>query len=213
MRIEYQKILGVNHRFFEEAMAIYKKAFPSNERQTIATLIKRISNNQSQLWVGIVEDEVVVMALLWEFEESLFVLLDYLAVKEGFRGQQFGGAMFQQLVKKVQQQQRFLALEVEHGQYGQNKPERQKRINFYLQNGAYLLANVPYILPSLDGTSPTEMHLMVAPQPPMLAPESIKDLIQKLYLQVYEKKTTDPVLLSLLEKVPTSIELTNTQTL
>lgn len=196
-------------------MMIYQEGFPSNERQTLSKIAERVEGGKSQLLVGILNDEVVVMALLWNFMDSPFELLDYLAVKEGFRGKQLGAKMFRFLLEKATQNNRFLILEVEHPQKGFNTAQRQKRVQFYLNNGAYLLSNVPYILPSLDGTAPTEMQLMMAPQPTpqVIEPETIKNLIARLYLEIYEKPQGDSGLASLIETIPSKILVTNTLSL
>ena len=193
-------------------MAIYNEAFPSSERQSIITVVERVKSGQSKLFVGVVKERVVAMALLWNFKNSPFVLLDYLAIKNNCRGLEFGTQFFQFLVQMTIKNKQFLLLEAEHFQFGSNKEQRKKRIQFYIRNGAYLLSNITYILPSLDGTASTEMVLMIAPKPPreILEKESIKDLIQRLYLEIYEKESNDPVLISLLDKIPEQIELTNT---
>ena len=67
------------------------------------------------------------------------------------------------------------------------------------------------IVPTTNSAS-TEMVLMIAPKPPreILEKERIKDLIQRLYLEIYEKESNDSVLISLLDKIPEQIKLTNT---
>ena len=210
--MQYKPIQDVQCPYFWAAMEIYKEAFPSNERQPLTTIKQRIERGQSQLFVGVAKEQVVTMALLWDFKKSAFVLLDYLAVKNNCRGQEFGAQFFQFLVQMTIKNKQFLLLEAEHFQFGSNKEQRKKRIQFYLRNGAYLLSNVTYILPSLDNTAATEMVLMIAPKPPraIIEKESITNLIQRLYLEIYEKESNDSVLISLLDKIPEPIELTNT---
>ena len=212
LAIDYQHIQDCNSSRFQEAMAIYNEAFPSSERQSMVTVIERVKSGQSQLFVGIVKEQVDAMALLWGFKKSPFVLLDYLAIKNNYRGLEFGTQFFQFLVQMTIKNKQFLLLEAEHFQFGSNKEQRKKRIQFYIRNGAYLLSNVTYILPSLDGTASTEMVLMIAPKPPreIVEKESIKNLIQRLYLEIYEKEPNDSVLISLLDKIPEQIILTNT---
>lgn len=212
MKLVFQQIQEVQNPYFGEAMAIYNEAFPSSERQSIITVVERVKSGQSKLFVGVVKERVVAMALLWNFKNSPFVLLDYLAIKNNCRGLEFGTQFFQFLVQMTIKNKQFLLLEAEYFQFGSNKEQRKKRIQFYLRNGAYLLSNVTYILPSLDGTASTEMVLMIAPKPPreIVEKESIKNLIQRLYLEIYEKEPNDSVLISLLDKIPEQIELTNT---
>ncbi len=207
--IVVQDITGI---YFDQAMIIYNQAFPPNERQSIETIKNRIINGQSQLRVGIIHDCVVVIALLWDFQNSPLVLLDYLAVKKGFEGQHIGSVMFQKIIQEINKRgKQFLIIEVEHVDFGNNRKQRQKRLNFYFKNGAHLLSNLQYHLPSLNDTEDTEMHLMISPKPSkeILEKESIENLIQRLYVEIYQKEDNNIGLITMLKKLPKQIKLTN----
>ena len=211
MPLNFKQIHSTKDICYEDAMLIYKDSFPPSELQPLYKIGERIAAGKSQLFVGIIKEEVICMALLWDFNNTDFTLLDYMAVSEKHRNNNFGSKLFQFLVEKVTGNHKFLMLEVENYLFGENREQRKKRINFYLKNGAYLLENVPYMLPSMDNSSPLEMQLMIAPKyecTPIKKSE-IENLIKCLYQEIYEKSENDVLLVSVLKKIPDKIILVN----
>ncbi|MDT8417987.1 MAG: GNAT family N-acetyltransferase [Lutibacter sp.] len=207
----FQQILDTKDKYCDGAMLIYIEAFPPSERQPLAKISERIAAGKSQLFVGIIDKEVSCMALLWDFSNTDFTLLDYMAVAEKHQNKNFGSKLFQFLVDKVKSNHKFLLLEVENYLFGDNREQRKKRINFYLKNGSYLLGNVPYMLPALDNSLPLEMLLMISPKHKSthLNKSEIEILIKRLYQEIYEKSENDVLLVSVLKKIPTKINLVN----
>ena len=104
-----------------------------------------------------------------------------------------------------------MVIEVENHLFGVNKDLRKKRINFYIKNGAYVLNEVPYILPSLDDTETTEMLLMISPkyEKDMIEFDKIEPLIKRLYLDLYGKTENNNLLISILKNTPNQITFSN----
>ena len=215
MPLIFKHICSVNDIYYNDAMLIYQEAFPPSEQQPLSKISERIIAGKSQLFVGIIEEEVFCMALLWDFSHTDFTLLDYMAVSERYRNNHFGSKMFHFLVDKVKCNHKFLLLEVENYLFGDNREQRKKRINFYLKNGSYLLDNVPYVLPSLDKSLPLEALLMIAPKykSTLLKKSEIENLIKRLYQEIYEKSENDALLVSVLKKIPNKIILVNNRIL
>ena len=211
MSLIFKQINSINSIYYDDAMLIYQEAFPPGELQPLSKISARITAGKSELFVGIIDEEVICMALLWDFSHSDFTLLDYMAVSERHRNHHFGGKFFNFLVDKVKSNHKFLLIEAENYLFGDNREQRKKRINFYLKNGSYLLDNVPYMLPSLDKSSPLEMLLMIAPKYKnmLLKKSEIENLIKRLYDEIYEKSENDELLVSVLKKIPDKITLTN----
>ncbi|MBE0424969.1 MAG: GNAT family N-acetyltransferase [Lutibacter sp.] len=207
----FKQIFSTSVNHFDAAMLIYLESFPPSERQPLAKINERITAKKSQLFVGILDKEVICMALLWDFKNADFTLLDYMAVSEKHRNNHFGSELFQFLVAKVKRSHKFMLLEVENYLFGDNREQRKKRINFYLKNGSYLLENVPYVLPSLDKSLPLEMLLMIAPKykNTHLKKSEIENLIKLLYKEIYEKPENDALLVSVLKKIRNKIPLKN----
>src|SRR2546430_3825446 len=81
-----EQITDTNHQYFEDALSIYREAFPSSERHPVEVIKQRIDSGKSTLIVGCVDRKVALMAMLWELKHTSFTLLDYLATKESYRG-------------------------------------------------------------------------------------------------------------------------------
>jgi ribosomal protein S18 acetylase RimI-like enzyme len=189
IKLFFHQISNTNDIHFEKAIKIYNESFPSNEKQPLSLIKKRITESTSILFVGILNEDVMCMALLWDFKELEFVLLDYMAVDKEYRNNKFGTMLFKYLTKKMNAYNKYMVIEVENYLFGNNKELRKKRINFYIKNGAYVLNEIPYILPSLDDTLPTEMLLMISPkyETEMIEFEKVEKLIKRLYIDLYGK--------------------------
>ena len=211
MLVKFQEILSVKNNYFKQAMLIYDEAFPSNEKHPIDLIQNRITNGHSKLFVGIIDGEVVCMSLIWNFNDLEFVLLDYMAVSSNYRNNNLGSQLFQFLSNRVRKLNKYMIIEVENYLFGSNTLERKRRINFYFKNGAYILEDFNYLLPSLDGTYPTEMILMVSPKykEDILKGEQIKELVIRLYVDLYEKNTSDKLLNTIINRTPNKIKLNN----
>jgi GNAT superfamily N-acetyltransferase len=211
MLVEFQDIVNIKEAYFNQAIQIYDEAFPSNEKQSLDLVINRIQEGKSKLVVGIIETEVVCMSLIWDFNSLDFVLLDYMAVSKNHRNKNFGSQLFQHLSKIISSINKYMIIEVESHLFGNNSLERKRRINFYIQNGAHVLDDVNYILPSLDGTSPTEMLLMISPnyKDNYINRKVVNELISRLYIELYKTNKNDILLNRILKRLPNKIKLIN----
>ena len=207
----FHEILDIKDIHFANAMNIYDEAFPSNEKQPLSLIKKRIIESKSRLFVGLLNEDITCMALLWDFKDLEFVLLDYLAVAKEYRNNQFGTELFKHLTHTINTSKKYMVIEVENHLFGDNKDLRKKRINFYIKNGAYVLNEVPYILPSLDDTETTEMLLMISPkyEKDMIEFDKIEPLIKRLYLDLYGKTENNNLLVSILKNTPDKISFNN----
>jgi len=204
-----QEITSAADEHFNPAYDIYVEAFPETERHTREVIEQRLSTGQSRLFVGMINNEVVLMSLLFNLSSVKFILLDYMAVSRAYRGQKIGERFLQFISAMLKKENKFLVMEVEDPGYGDNKDQRVRRINFYKRSGAKILKDVNYILPSLNGTQPTEMQLMLLPasEDTIFNREIAQDLILRLYKEVYNRDKDDVLLNSFINKLPATIEL------
>ena len=211
MEIIFSEIKDTNDIHFAEAIQIYMESFPSNERQPLPVMKRRVEEGRSKLYVGFHQNEIACIAFLYHFNKSDFVFLDYMAVTEKFRNYKIGSRFFSFLIAKVVSAEKYLLLEVEDYLYGNNTEQRKKRINFYIRNGAYILKDTPYLLPSLDNTQPTEMSIMIAPKykTARLEKKEIEIIFKLLYFELYEKTESDTLLHSILKSIPDQVTLVN----
>ncbi|HSV48757.1 MAG TPA: GNAT family N-acetyltransferase, partial [Candidatus Acidoferrales bacterium] len=142
-------------------------------------------------------------------EESQFVLLDYMAVKQDYRKQGLGSEFLKNIYRTTGWKNKLFLMEVEDPKKGNNQEIRQRRVYFYRKNGAKILKKVHYILPPLQGNTSTDMILLVLAQnrPLWLSGDAIKDLLIQIYRELYSRDETDPLLKSSLDSVPQRVEL------
>jgi GNAT superfamily N-acetyltransferase len=206
---QFTELTDVSSKDFNEAMAIYIEAIPATERHPLGTIKTRIQSGKEKLYIGSVEGKVVLMALLYPLEELQFVLLDYMAVKPEYRKQGLGSEFLKNIYNITGLKNRLFLLEVEDPKTGADQQTRQRRVYFYRKNGAKILKNLRYILPPLQGNIPTDMILLVLAKnrPIWLSGEAIKDVLTQVYIELYGRDETDPLLKSFIDKVPERVEL------
>jgi len=206
--VKFSEIGETSHKDFKEAIKIYEESFPSNERQSIDTIKKRIEKNLYQMFIGRSKDKVVFMALLYPLKNTNFVLLDYMVTDENFRNKGFGTEFIKKILKEITSNKN-LILEVENPRYGNNKEQREKRANFYKRLDAKEMKDVRYILPPLSGNIPTEMILMVLSEYGGGKMDSIlvKKLIVQMYKELYGRNENDDILNSFINDIKNPVEL------
>lgn len=209
MNIKFIRVTNLNNHHAEQAFAIYRKSFPSNERQKEEVVWQRINSGSEELFAGLRDDEVISMGLVFNLSNSEFVLLDYVAVLERERRSGTGTLFMQYLIQRYDQSNKQIILEVEDPGEGKEPEGRQQRVNFYRRLGAKCLQDVHYILPALDGTTSTKMILMIFTQRNVSAmprPE-VEKLLLDLYEQVYNKNHEDLMVLDVIRQLPKTIKL------
>ena len=206
-----KQVSDINCSDFNEALIIYRESFPSNEKHPEDVITERIKNKKSLLFCLKLKGEVVGFSLIWDLKDSVFQLLDYFAIKQGFREKKLGSFFFIELINQIKSKNKRLIMEVEHPSFGLNTNDKKRRISFYLRNGSFILNNVPYILPPLDDTNYTEMLLLIAPgtENENISSVLIKDLIIRLYAELYNRDSNDHILNKFINKMPSIINLTS----
>ncbi len=204
---KFSEIRDIAHNDFKEAIKIYEESFPSNERQSKDTIKKRIKGNLYRMFIGRSKDKVVFMALLYPLKNTDFVLLDYMVTDEDFRNKGMGTDFIKNILGKITPN--YLILEVENPNYGNNKRQRERRINFYKRLGAKEMKNIRYILPPLSGNIPTEMILMILPNYSEGKMDGliVKKLIIQLYKELYNRNENDDLLNSFVNDIKNLVEL------
>ncbi|HIK32929.1 MAG TPA: hypothetical protein IGS31_16500 [Oscillatoriales cyanobacterium M4454_W2019_049] len=207
--MQFDRVTDIDRPDFRAAIAIYEEAFPANERVSIATFEKKVTDGTYQLFVGNRDDRVIFMAILCEPILEEFVLLGYLATHAEFRSQGIGAQFFSYALSLLQPRAQYLLLEVEDPQIGVDRDLRQRRVNFYRRLGAKQLKNVRYILPLSNRGEPMEMILMLAPEYPgnRITGERFKQLITELYTKIYQRRSSDPLLRSIWQNMGAFVEL------
>ena len=204
----FKQIFDVKGCDFEDAINVYLNSIPRNERQTIDIVKERVAAKNEHLLIGSLSGEVVCMALVWPLENSDFILLDYMAVKEKYRKQGIGTSLIKSILSKYCTNNSSIIVEVEDPKEA-DKESRSKRVAFYRSNGAKELENVPYLLPPLQGIEPTKMILMLFSNNKNTIVEGIvvKKLIAQIYAELYCREANDQLLNSFIDLVPSTVYL------
>jgi GNAT superfamily N-acetyltransferase len=205
----FARLTTENVRQLEAALAIYTESFPPNERHPTNVIRERVAQEQYSLIVGRDADELVFLALLWPLRGSEFVLLDYMATKSGHRGRGIGVEFLKSLPQMAEMAGKFLVMEVEDPDAGENREERARRVEFYRRQGALQLQGVPYTMPGLSGGAPTEMILMILPQYAggQLDARIVRQMIVQIYNELYGRGAEDTLLLSFLNEIAGCVRL------
>lgn len=209
---KYSEVKDTNTTQFSQATDIYTQAIPAAERQTIDTLKERINNGKEKLYIGEKDGEVTMMALLYPLEDTQFVLLDYMAVKEEYRKRGVGSEFLKNIYEITGLKNKLFLVEVEDPKTGteQEQQTRQRRVYFYRKNGAKILKHVRYILPPLQGNTPADMILLVISQNNRLvwlAGDAIKEAIVQIYAELYGRDETDPLLAPVIASIQPQVTL------
>lgn len=194
---------------FAAAMAIYLEAFPAAERHPVETIRQRVAAGRSELHIARSADQVAFMALLWPLAGTDFILLDYLATAPRFRGSGIATRFMEHMRARVTLQEKNLVMEVEDPASGDNREERRRRFELYRHLGARALEGVQYLLPPLQGGKPTDMILMLFPGPPqnVIGGDLVRQLITRIYAELYGRGADDALLKRSLAQIQTQIEL------
>jgi ribosomal protein S18 acetylase RimI-like enzyme len=188
---------------YPACLDLYHEAFPSNERHPDEVILQRIKSGESFLYVAEIKDQLVGFALLHDLTVVPFILLDYLAVQKNLRCQGYGSELLRFVREKCWKEDTTLLVEAEDPDFGDNRGERLRRINFYQRNGGWMLPKINYLLPPLDNTIPTEMKLIVfkGDNPVELYKEQLYELITALYKQLYKRGIEDVFFLLILQSL------------
>lgn len=212
MEVHFLRIDSPTDPYIKDVERIYTASFPAEEQKPFFLLKQQVAQGKSQLWIGIAQGKVSLMAIYSGLAHPDFYLLEYMAVLPEARNQQMGSQFLKFLFNRLRNTRQHLLFEIEHPAHGDNRPQRKKRLDFYLRNQAFLLKDVPYKLPSFGAIQPIEMLLLVGPYAGSeeLTGDLVKALIRSIYTDLYGKKDDNLDLASFIDLIPEKIQLAQT---
>lgn len=192
--VEFQQITLENPDF-AKAIALYQQSFLPQEIIPIPIISRSLKLGNIQLWGGYYQQEFALMSIVHPLPNSEFVLLGYLATVPHLRNIKIGSRFLEYIINVVQQDDKSLILEVEHPDFGENRQLKQRRVAFYRRLGAKIFQDIIYIFPALDGTTTTEMMLMIIGEKhhDKLPQTLVQQLIRDLYSEVYNCNPDDSI--------------------
>lgn len=117
---------------FFKIKALYKRAFPIEERKPFGIIRRMQRLGKSDIWYFEEDGQFVGMAATINGEKE--VLIDYLAVEKKHRGKGCGTRMITLLTKHYLPKDIFLEIEIPY-EGAKNYDERKRRKDFYLRSG------------------------------------------------------------------------------
>ena len=202
--VVFKEITSADKGCFNEAIIIYESSFPANERQPVNTIQERVDRGTENMFVGLMQEDIAMVAFLFNLDNPEFILLDYLAVKNAYQNTGVGSAFLLFIKGYLKGINKHLVIETEHPAYGSNTVQRTARKRFYSNSGALTLNDVVFILPALQGVKPTEMQLMIIPASDFTSLDKsvVQQLIADLYCQVYSMNAVDELVLNVISRLP-----------
>lgn len=150
----FMKIDSIRRLSLDELKALHRECirrdFPKNEVRPYSMVKRLASNNLYIAYGAYCNNTLIAYATFFNLPDSPVTLLDYLAVQPEHRGTGIGSSFigeFKSIVKNEFPHSRVIAIECESPQYATStadKATREKRINFYIRNGAVITQSTLY---------------------------------------------------------------------
>lgn len=190
---------------------IYEDSFPPSEREPIECLTHLEVETKRLLFVVQDKNDILGFASVRRFNDRSLLFLDYFAIAREVRNAGIGGAVLRLIAAALRRFRaaRALIWEVQSpaDASGEAQRLRERRIAFYLRNGARLVEEGGvYRMPDIFGrTESIPMRLMWLPLRPGNAlphGENIPRLFELIYWNVYTRSRRDPLLRALIQQLP-----------
>ena len=186
---------------------IYEKSFPESERLDFQILLDTVHTQNRVLYIAKEKEDVLGFAIINRLQCSIACLLEYIAVKEGNRSQGIGTAFLDYLVRIISNWENAegILLEVEpmEGAPPDEVAIRERRIKFYLRNGASIIDGAAsYCMPNLSGSGILPMKLLWIPvgtTKSIISGEKLKECILSIYSDVYGRSHDSSLVMSILD--------------
>lgn len=117
---------------WQQIKKLYKTAFPRYERKPLWIVGRKNRKGEADIWIIESDDEFAGFAIM--MNQANLVLLDYFAIADEMRGKGLGKAALRALQEHYRGKKFFLEIESVSVPCD-NLAERQRRKNFYLNNG------------------------------------------------------------------------------
>jgi hypothetical protein len=179
--ITAEEILTAFDPNWENVWPLYASAFPKNEQQKPELLIERVQNRSEKLFIFKKSEAFIGFAFLLYLPKSDIYLLDYLAIDPLNRNAGYGALVLIKL-KEILSGKSIL-LEVDDPDFGTDTEQKKRRVSFYRKSGAKQIEDFNYILPALDGSTPTYQTLFLLGEniPIQITSNALKKLVGEVY--------------------------------
>lgn len=193
----YSTLLATDTAAFEELFELYRSSMPAAERKSRASLHASLGRNDYRVVLLRRAGRLIGYSILFVPENDNFCLLEYMAVREGFRGGGIGAALFRHSVDMARAGRRDVAVLLEVDSYREAAPDRAMRVRrqaFYRRLGCLRVEGLDYVLPLETGRAPPVMDLMILPPADgaVIRRAELERWLRAVYVVVYGQSPADP---------------------
>lgn len=172
----------------DQFRSIYMESFPDSERDDFDELVQKILQGERLLFTVKKGENLLGIAVILPAITPRVHLLEYLAIVHDWRHRGLGSGFIHEISNNLPTGASAIVLEVETPEDGTGEEIRirQRRIEFYLRNGAHVVECAPrYRVPNLAGPGTVGMKLMWLPLETVPVPTGI--LLANCLLAIYTK--------------------------
>ncbi len=206
--IKFFNIIDRESVEYLEAIEVYKAGTPDELQIKQEEFEKKIDSGKAVIILGKQNILPIFMSMLWKLESTDFYVNEIISIIPSARHLPLGKIYIEVLKASEYIKNNHILFEVEDPDFG-NRNERQKKLDFYFTQGLSLVDGVKTIVPSPIGEEHTNTLLCILSHSHFLkiTQNEIKELITKLYADLYQQEPEGYLLKSILENVPEVIRL------
>lgn len=115
----------------EKIKALYKRAFPLNERKPFHVIENNAGKGKSEI-LALYDDRFLGLVITINYKDM--VLIDYFAIEDSERGNGIGSKALKLIAERFPEKRVFLEIELPD-ENADNNVQRLRRKDFYLRNG------------------------------------------------------------------------------
>lgn len=172
--LDNTQFIDMNKKDFDSFFKILDNSFPKNERRDYFSQKKLLDNKYYKPLVLKIEDKVLAIMAIWEFDD--FIFIEHLAIDKKLRGQGIGTKLIKNYLSKTKKE---VFLEVEPPICEISK----RRVLFYQRLGFYL--NDFYYLQQPLNTDDTPFELKIMSYSKNISEDEFEKYKKVIYKEVY----------------------------
>ena len=188
---------------FDAVFGIYESALPAAERKTRAELATLLERNDYAVIAARRGKQVGGFSVIFLPDQNTFSLLEYLATRQGCRGQGIGQALFEHALELSHGRTLLIEVEAECGPEAERRLQRRRK-RYYERLGCLTFESVSYKMPQLNSESPPALDLMYHPNgmDTSISKDVMRTWITRIYSGVYNRQIGEPTIEAMLQDWP-----------
>ncbi len=206
--IKFFNITDTDSVEYLEAIEVYKAGTPDELQIKTEEIEKKMNSGRAIIILGKQNILPVFMAMLWKLEGIDFYVNEIISIIPSAKQLPLGKIYMEVLKASEYLKNKHIIFEVEDPDFG-NHDEKQKKLDFYFQHGLSLVDGVKTIVPSPISEDYTNTLLCILSHSRFLkiTQEQMKEIITKIYVDLYRQEADSYLVKSILEHIPETIRL------